>query len=100
GAGGFRPSERTRLIPRDRKGTGTTYLAILAFYASDNIDGLSGAERIDGVRLPDLPRHLLTVEPDEDTWPGELLALRRELLRAPKAAADERGFLAKLRERP
>src|SRR5262249_37861150 len=69
GAGGFRTSEKTRLISRDRKGTGTTYLAILAFYASDNIDGLSGAERIDGVRLPDLPPHLLTVQPDTDTRP-------------------------------
>jgi uncharacterized protein (TIGR02996 family) len=100
GQGGFRTREPTRLLSRDRQGTGTTYLAILAFYASDHIENLSGADRIEGVRLPDLARHLLEVDVEGDEWPREMPALRRELLRVPKSAAQERGFLAKIKERP
>jgi uncharacterized protein (TIGR02996 family) len=100
GPGGFRTREPTRLLSRDRKGTGTTYLAILAFYASDNIDALQGARRVDGVRLPDLPRHLLGVDVSGDEWPREMPDLRRKLLRAPKGAADERGFLTRIAKQP
>lgn len=100
GDGGFQTKEKTRRLARNPKGEGTTYLAFLAFYASDNIDGLSGAERIDGVRLPDLPRFLLSVEPDEGKWPAELTGIRAELLGGKKLLKDEKAFLAKIGEEP
>jgi hypothetical protein len=97
GPGGFGTKEPTRLLSRDRKGTGTTYLVFLAFYASDNIDGLSGADRIEGVRLPDLPRHLLTVEANDDEWPREMPDIRRALLRPPRGTpVIERSWTAML----
>jgi uncharacterized protein (TIGR02996 family) len=97
GDGSFRSSAPTRLIARDRGGRGRTWLAILAYYASDNIDGLSGAERIDGVRLPDLARFLLSSEPDEDRWPRELIELRDRLGQLlSQGTGEEAAFLARI----
>ncbi|HUR53991.1 MAG TPA: hypothetical protein VMZ71_07660, partial [Gemmataceae bacterium] len=90
GSGKFKAKEDTRLLARDPKGTGTTYLAMLTFYASDNIDGLSGADRIDGLRLPDLPRFLLSTKPDVRKWPRELINIRGELLSANKLPKEEK----------
>jgi hypothetical protein len=101
GPGGFRTREPTRLVSRDRKGVGTTYFAVLAFYASDNIDNLEGAWRIEGVRLQELPRHLLMVDVSGDEWPREMPAIRRELVRPPRGTPlDERSFLVRLGVKP
>jgi uncharacterized protein (TIGR02996 family) len=54
---------------------------------------------IKGVRLPDLARHLASAQPA--TWPFELWLLRSQLLADEDApTAEERAFLAELRERP
>jgi uncharacterized protein (TIGR02996 family) len=100
GPGGFRAGSNT--IPLLPKGParGTTYFALLAFYASDNIDGLAGAYRLDGMRVPDLPRYLLTrEEPPEGEWPGELDSLG-EAVRAyaARAKGEERAFLTSIAE--
>jgi uncharacterized protein (TIGR02996 family) len=101
GDGSFRCSAATRLLARVRGGQGRTWLAILAYYASDNIDGLSGADRIDGVRLPDLARFLLCGDLDEAKWPRELIDVRdhlRQLLS--KGKGEERGFLRRIASDP
>lgn len=55
--------------------------------------------RIEGVGLPDLARHLATATPD--AWPFELWVLRSQLFADEDApTAEERAFLAELRERP
>ena len=52
----------------------------MAYYDSGNLDDIEGSRRFDGVRLPDLARHLATANPPagsrlDDGWPFELLLL-------------------------
>jgi uncharacterized protein (TIGR02996 family) len=101
GDGSFRTSAATRALARVRGGKGRTYLPILGFYASDNIDALAYSYRLDGLRLPDLARFLLCTELDEDNWPGELFDLSEELRRlVAGGTGDERAFLARIQEQP
>jgi uncharacterized protein (TIGR02996 family) len=93
-------------------GDGTTYLAFLAYWPSDdevwedNFSEPIGPYRVDGVRLPELTQHLAsTTPPNYDTdgvdWPLELLLLRSELFNAPpNTSREEIGFLDLLRESP
>jgi uncharacterized protein (TIGR02996 family) len=61
GAGGFRPTVKTTRAGK-RRGEGTTYLVFHDFWDSGNLTDLEGGYRIDGIRLPELARYLLTNE--------------------------------------
>ncbi len=76
----FRPGIETKEISPPGAGTGTTYLAFLAFYDSLNLTDLDveGPCRIEGVRLPQLCDFLTIAEPDE-RWPFELRLLRSQI---------------------
>lgn len=92
------------LPPAD--GEGTLYMAFLAYYDSGNLTDIEGPKRIDGLRLPDLPRYLASTNPGgaeggpswRDGWPFELKLLRSQLLRIDGLDADERGFVESLRD--
>ena len=78
----FRPSIDTKEVKPVGIGEGVTYLAFLAFYDSGgltDLDAWGGPCRIEGVRVPQLCRHLENVAPAED-WPMELVLLRSQLL--------------------
>jgi uncharacterized protein (TIGR02996 family) len=105
---GFRPPAETNQLRPDGAGPGITYVTIEEARASDNLDMVDDAYRIEGVRLPDLARHLLCRAPkdndeagDEWFWPGKLFCLRDVLL-APVEGGDpaEEVFLAELRADP
>jgi hypothetical protein len=74
GAGGFAPTAETKELEPAGDGPGTTYAAFLVRESKYPIDDLSPAWRLDGVRLPDLVRHLLAAPPD-DAFAGYLRAL-------------------------
>jgi uncharacterized protein (TIGR02996 family) len=107
GSAPFKPKTRTpKLKPRGRW-EGSTYLTFLAYYDSGTLSDLRECQgchaRIDGVRLPDLPRYLLAVTPEEgERWEsGEL----RDLCDAVRKAAEagdgyERGFLSAIVANP
>jgi hypothetical protein len=74
GAGGFTPTAQTTELEPAGDGPGATYAVFLVRESKYPIDDLSPAWRIDGVRLPDLARHLLAAPPD-NTFPGYLRLL-------------------------
>jgi uncharacterized protein (TIGR02996 family) len=98
GAPGFRPKTKTRRVPLGGKGEGTTYAVLLSVFASDNLEFLDESYRFDGIRLPDLTRHLVLSAPDDQSWPFELRVLRTQLLASPsKCRPTEVAFLDELR---
>jgi uncharacterized protein (TIGR02996 family) len=104
GKGGFRSRYRTcRVVPRGRW-EGTTYFVCLAYYDSGNLDDLSGASRLDGVRLPQLARYLAAVpaaaRERAEGWAPELAHIAEELFTRRAGDAAERAFLRALREAP
>jgi hypothetical protein len=74
GSGGFTPTARTKKLELAADGPGATYAVFLVRESKYPIDDLSPAWRIDGVRLPDLARHLLASPPDV-ALPGYLSLL-------------------------
>ena len=66
GAGGFTPTDETLELEPAGDGPGTTYAVFLVRESKYPMDDLSPAWRMDGVRLPDLARHLLAAPPDDD----------------------------------
>jgi uncharacterized protein (TIGR02996 family) len=82
------------------EGEGRVYVAKLYAEDSLNLSDLSGGGHIDGIRVPDLARHLM-LHPDEEGLglglmeTGEAL---RELLKEPKG--EDAGFLAAIRDQP
>jgi uncharacterized protein (TIGR02996 family) len=95
--GGFRPAERTKAMKPRGRGPGATYAVYNTYYASDNLDYLPGPVRFDGVRLPELARHLLAIAPAEDE--RELAAVRTALLTVPPPRGEQ-AFLDTLRANP
>jgi uncharacterized protein (TIGR02996 family) len=82
------------------KGAGTTYVAVVAYRDSGNLEDLSPAARIESVRLPDLARYLAETTP-ADTRGGYLLLLRSQLLAAPLTTDPaEEGFRSALLDDP
>ncbi len=103
GTGEFRPLFRTRRLGPRGRWAGTTYVVIFEATHSLNLTDLDLADRLEGVRLPQLARYLTAVpeEVREDRdWPGELETLADELLAGRPASATERAFLRTLREAP
>jgi uncharacterized protein (TIGR02996 family) len=94
-------------------GDGTTYFAFMAYYwpsedepGYDNFTEPIPPYRLDGVRLPELAQHLVSITPpnydtDQVCWPLELLLLRAELFNEPpNTSREELSFLDLLRENP
>jgi hypothetical protein len=63
GDGSFTPTAETKELEPVGNGPGATYAVFLVRESKYPIDDLSPAWRIDGVRLPDLARHLLAAPP-------------------------------------
>jgi uncharacterized protein (TIGR02996 family) len=106
GTAPFKPKNKTpKLKPRGRW-EGSTYLTFLAYCDSGNLTDLgdqAGHMRIDGVRLPDLPRYLLAVTPEEEEKRigGELQELQDAVRKAADAGEGyERGFLSAITADP
>jgi hypothetical protein len=85
----FEPGEPTEARTPAGPGEGATYFACFAFEDSCNLTDLgSTTRRIDGVRIPDLARYLLTLQPTIDAHgfsdlDGHLPLLRAQLLTIP-----------------
>ena len=89
----FRPQETVDVLEPSGSGKGMTFLAILAFYDSGNLYDIEGPRAFEGVRLPDLARHLLVNEGED--WPRELTALRSNLLQVPPRPTGRRRRFCK-----
>jgi uncharacterized protein (TIGR02996 family) len=101
GEGGFEAAVKTYPIEPAGKGEGTTYLIPMGIYYGDHLDCMGYSQRFDGVRLPDLARHLLRTDPEEDQWPRELIWLKEGLLgRADGGEPQEAAFIDTLRSDP
>ncbi len=107
GAGSFRPGWPARKQKPPGRWQGTTYLVPLDYEDGSNLDELFGAERIDGVRLPQFARYLAEQQrarrgqPEDHVWGPHLRALRGRILAdEPGDPAEVRGFLRAIREQP
>jgi uncharacterized protein (TIGR02996 family) len=98
--GSFRPKEETEQLMARPGGVGATYLVFLVCESKSNMDDLSPAHRIDGVRLPELAGFLMA-NPPPRYWTGLLSRLRAVLSVPPRAAsAAETAFHEELLSRP
>ncbi len=96
----FEPDEPTEKWGPAGKGRGTTYIAINAYFDSGNLEDLGTADRIDGVRIPDLARYLCGLNPSRARG-GLLLFARAQLLAAPLTDDPvEPGFRQALLDQP
>jgi uncharacterized protein (TIGR02996 family) len=103
-AGPFVPAVQTIALEPPDTGPGATFLAFLTRESKYPLDNLMGAYRIDGVRLPELARHVCHQPPDTDSdnrWPSYLRSLPALLL-AGVTSADpmEAAFLEAIRAAP
>ena len=81
-------------------GEGTLYAFSLFTEDSSNLTDLCGGTRVEGVRVPDLCRYVLT-HPDEDALDFGLRSIRenlQEILGSP--SREDAGFLAAIRDNP
>ncbi len=100
--GDFSPSDddSTEPIEPAGDGDGTTYIALLAYSDSGNLSDIEGAHTIEGIRVPDLARHLAQSTPT-DNWPFELTAVRSQLFKDFDGLhEDERPFVTAIRQNP
>jgi uncharacterized protein (TIGR02996 family) len=73
----------------------------MGIYYSDHLECMGYSQRIDGVRLPGLARHLANSELIDDETPSELVLLKEALFSQPvDAFRHETAFLDELRSRP
>jgi uncharacterized protein (TIGR02996 family) len=88
-----------RLTPHG-DGDGTLYAVDLFKDCKYNLDDLAGGLRVEGVRVPDLCRFVLTHPNDDDIGYGlfRLRAALQDLLTAPDG--EDAGFLAEIRDDP
>jgi uncharacterized protein (TIGR02996 family) len=105
GTGSFTPAFRTTRVKPRGGGEGTTYLAFLVCHDSCNLSDLNAeADRLDGVRLPELARLLARVgeaQREDYGWCGELHDLADEILAEDSAGEPlEKVFLHELRANP
>jgi hypothetical protein len=97
-AKGSKPKEKTTELQPAGEGQGATFAVFLAAYASGNLDDLEGGYRFDGIRLPELLRHLVSA-PEAVGWPRELSDLRKNRFgQARPAHGAEPAFLKALDE--
>jgi uncharacterized protein (TIGR02996 family) len=92
------PDTRPPAHPGD--GEGTLYAFNLLAEDSGNLTDLCGGSRVEGVRVPDLCRYVLT-HPDEGALDYGLRSIRdtlQEMLAAP--TGEDAGFLAAIRDNP
>ncbi len=66
--------EADPLEPADEEGEGCSWI-VLNTLTEEGLEP-PGPFVIEGVRLPDLARHLASVEPEPETWPDEMRLLR------------------------
>jgi hypothetical protein len=98
GAAGFRPKTKTKPIPLGGQGEGTTYAVLLSVFASDHLDLMDESYRFEGLRLPDLVRHLVCAGNEKPSLPFEMQLLWTQLLASPpKCSPTEKAFLTDLR---
>jgi hypothetical protein len=99
--GAYQPSDITKAIKPTGAGSGTTYLAFLAFYDSLNLTDLDveGPRNIDGVRVPELCDYLREADPDQD-WPFELKLLRSQVSQVDFAGAGLKAALGRVTRFP
>jgi uncharacterized protein (TIGR02996 family) len=97
--GTFEPAEPTTSDDPAGDGRGTTYLVFLAYQDSCNLSDLEPADRIEGVRLPDLVPYLARGNGHHhDVY---LMLLRSQLFAAPLTDDPlEEGFRREMLENP
>jgi uncharacterized protein (TIGR02996 family) len=98
----FKPPVKTRLLAPRGRWEGTTYSVLLTYYDSCSMEDCGGADRIEGIRLPQLARFLFEVEIAEDNeLPLELTDLREAILRTPRGLDRmEKAFRKEIRKDP
>jgi uncharacterized protein (TIGR02996 family) len=96
----FKPTVKTSPLRPAARGEGTLYLVTNTFYSSDHLEEMRYSHRIDGLRLPDLARHIARAAP-RSGWPFELELARSQVFAPPrKAGRQEKVFLDELRQQP
>lgn len=102
----FIPQANTTKISPEGKYKGTVYCAFLSAYDfGSNIEEMSKAWRIEGIRLPELAEYLGTKELGKEIeltgeFPCELLLLRSQLLLAPSRQQNAGNSLVDLQNTP
>jgi uncharacterized protein (TIGR02996 family) len=89
-----------RRIKHPGEGEGAVYTLSLLTESKYNLEDLCGGSRVEGARVPDLCRYVLT-HPDEKELDYGLRLIRctlQEILAAP--AGEDAGFLAAIRDNP
>jgi uncharacterized protein (TIGR02996 family) len=102
GNGRFKPALPTNEFASRGPWHGSTYLVFLWYEDGANLDDLSGAYRLDGVRVPDLAKYLARFRPEKDLdWPYQLRTFHEPLL-ANLRGADKRenAFVRAIRQQP
>jgi uncharacterized protein (TIGR02996 family) len=104
GAGrSFKPRVRTEARLPAGRWEGTLYSVFLMYYDSYSMEDAVGAERIDGVRLPQLARYLAEAEVDanESEWTREWVDLQASLLKPTRNLEPiEKTFLSDIHKQP
>src|SRR5262249_14324172 len=88
GEGPFTPAIKTQPLRPAGRGEGATYLVTLVIYSTDYLECLDDSYRIQGLRLPELARHLARPGSPEK-WPFELQLARSQLLASPAGASAQ-----------
>jgi hypothetical protein len=89
----FVPCVETIELRPGGSGTGATYVVLLERESKYPLDDLDGGYRIEGVRLPELARHLCRLPPDTSggRWPGRLRQLPALMLAGVESAGPAEG---------
>ena len=94
------PAVKPRRLPPAGEGEGTTFIVPLSIDHSYHLESMDYSYRLDGVRLPQLARYLVSVGED-DEMPGELYYTSKRILAAsPDLDPHENAFVEALRATP
>jgi uncharacterized protein (TIGR02996 family) len=98
----FKPPVPTNLRAPRGRWEGTTYSVLLTYEDSCSMEEVFCADRLEGVRLPQLAHFLSEVELEEEhEWPTILTDLREVILKAPRGLNQmEKAFLKEIRNHP
>jgi uncharacterized protein (TIGR02996 family) len=102
GGGRFKPGLPTTEFAPPGPWQGSTYLVFLWYEDGLNLDDLSGAYRLDGVRVPDLAKYLARIRPEQPLdWPYQLRNFSEPLLANVRSAdTRENAFVRAIRQQP